>query len=132
MKQWLRIGEMAAELGVCTKTLRRWEALGKLTCIRTLGKHRRIAMSEIHRIRTGQRPETPTSQTAIYTRVSSQDQRQKGDLQRQTEALTAFCRQQKINDPLIMQDVSSGLNTKRRGLTTLCNLVEQGKIAREC
>ena len=74
--------------------------------------------------------EAPTTQTVIYTRVSSQDQRQKGDLERQTETLSVFCRQHKIQDPLIVQDVSSGLNTKRRGLITLCNLVEQGKIAR--
>ncbi|MHA1315499.1 MAG: MerR family DNA-binding transcriptional regulator, partial [Candidatus Helarchaeota archaeon] len=34
MSSWLRIGQAAAELGVCAKTLRRWDRAGKIRCVR--------------------------------------------------------------------------------------------------
>jgi hypothetical protein len=37
----LRISEAAIRLGVCVKTLRRWEAAGILQPRRTVGSHRR-------------------------------------------------------------------------------------------
>ncbi|MFX1294770.1 MAG: hypothetical protein ACFFD2_07950 [Promethearchaeota archaeon] len=37
MVQFSRIGEAALVLGVCLKTIRRWDAAGKITCHRTIG-----------------------------------------------------------------------------------------------
>ncbi|MHA1648856.1 MAG: MerR family DNA-binding transcriptional regulator, partial [Candidatus Helarchaeota archaeon] len=37
MKLSLRISEAARRLGVCVKTLRRWNAQGKMSCVRTVG-----------------------------------------------------------------------------------------------
>ncbi|MHA1798564.1 MAG: MerR family DNA-binding transcriptional regulator [Candidatus Helarchaeota archaeon] len=41
MKAYYRISEAARALGVCTKTIRRWDASGKITCSRSAGNHRR-------------------------------------------------------------------------------------------
>ncbi|MFX1298917.1 MAG: helix-turn-helix domain-containing protein [Promethearchaeota archaeon] len=50
MVRFYRIDEAAFLLGVCPKTIRRWDAAGKITCYRTLGGHRRISLGEIERI----------------------------------------------------------------------------------
>lgn len=43
-------GEVAALFGVDAKTVSRWEKTGRLTCIRTLGGHRRFSKSEVDRL----------------------------------------------------------------------------------
>src|SRR5258708_23887711 len=49
-KTLLSINEAAARLGVSAKTLRRWEAAGKLQPIRTLGNKRRYSLSDLKSI----------------------------------------------------------------------------------
>nr|MDO8085309.1 helix-turn-helix domain-containing protein [Candidatus Sigynarchaeum springense] len=44
MTSCVRIGIAASMIGVCTRTIRRWDAAGKITCIRTPGGHRRISL----------------------------------------------------------------------------------------
>ncbi|MBD3211379.1 MAG: MerR family DNA-binding transcriptional regulator [Candidatus Lokiarchaeota archaeon] len=44
------IGAAADRLGVCRKTLHRWEAQGILKYDRTLGGHRRFPLSELNPI----------------------------------------------------------------------------------
>lgn len=43
-------GEVAALFGVDAKTVSRWAKTGRLTCIRTLGGHRRFSRSEVDRL----------------------------------------------------------------------------------
>ena len=50
MKEHYKISEAAAYLGVCTKTIRRWEARGEIACKPTVGGHRRISIFEISRL----------------------------------------------------------------------------------
>jgi len=45
MKTILRISEAANELGVCVKTIRRWNLAGLIDCFRTIGGHRRFFLS---------------------------------------------------------------------------------------
>lgn len=45
-------GEVAALFGVDTQTVTRWEKAGKLTCLRTLGGHRRFLRAEVERLRS--------------------------------------------------------------------------------
>nr|MDO8113331.1 helix-turn-helix domain-containing protein [Candidatus Sigynarchaeota archaeon] len=49
MTSCVRIGIAASMLGVCTRTIRRWDATGKITCTRTPGGHRRISLAIIER-----------------------------------------------------------------------------------
>ncbi|MHA1670964.1 MAG: MerR family transcriptional regulator [Promethearchaeota archaeon] len=43
------IGIAAAILGVCVKTLRRWDKNQKTSCFRTGERHRRFSIKEIDR-----------------------------------------------------------------------------------
>lgn len=47
------IGEAARALGVSVATLRRWEARGKITAVRTPGDQRRFPLTEIERVKAG-------------------------------------------------------------------------------
>ena len=130
MKSYLTISEAAEYLSVCTKTLRRWDKTGKLNCFRTPGGHRRIAIVEIERLVQGTSGGLQTQTTAIYTRVSSHKQKQKGDLERQVQTVEQHCLQQVYQDIQVFQDAASGLNTERKGLQQLCRAIECGKIKR--
>ena len=44
-------GEVAALFKVDPKTVTRWAKAGKLTCIRTLGGHRRYRREEVEKVR---------------------------------------------------------------------------------
>lgn len=133
MVQFYRIGEAALLLGVCTKTVRRWDAAGKVSCYRTVGGHRRISLLEIERVlnhrSSSSAPPNP-SQVAIYCRVSSHDQKKNGDLTRQIATAQEFCQDTQIQPSHIFHDVGSGLNTRRTGLKKLCRLIEQKSIAK--
>lgn len=47
------IGEAARALGVSVATLRRWEAQGKITAVRTPGDQRRFPVAEVERVKAG-------------------------------------------------------------------------------
>jgi excisionase family DNA binding protein len=47
MMSCVRIGIAASMLGVCNRTIRRWDAAGKISCTRTPGGHRRLSMATI-------------------------------------------------------------------------------------
>ncbi|MHC1590477.1 MAG: MerR family DNA-binding transcriptional regulator [Candidatus Helarchaeales archaeon] len=119
MSSWLRIGQAAAELGACTKTLRRWDRAGKIKCIRTAGGHRRFNVLEIARVRAGREPNQPV-RAAVYCRVSSHHQKKQGDLDRQVEAALLHCKERGYDVVEEYRDVGSGLNARRKGLGKPC------------
>lgn len=114
----------AARLGVCTKTIRRWDKRGLIECYRTPGNHRRIPLREIARIEHGTTQETHPSAPAVYARVSSHRQKAAGDLARQVEELCHHC----PTSPRVFKDVGSGLNMQRRGLWRLLTEAKKGTI----
>ncbi|MFX0064972.1 MAG: IS607 family transposase [Candidatus Hermodarchaeota archaeon] len=140
MKYYVAIGEASKRLGVCIKTIRRWDKDGKIHCYRTPGGHRRFALVEIERIISGDLTEEVAclgvseslhaSKTAIYARVSSHDQKKKGDLDRQIEIAKEYGEERGVSNPRVFKDVSSGLNTKRSGLLRLCEAIERKEIDR--
>lgn len=71
MKQFFRVGEVAEQLGVCIKTIQRWDTHGKIKCHRTAGGNFRISLFEINRLIIGRKAQTEKKQSAIYARVSS-------------------------------------------------------------
>ena len=52
-EQLLTPGEVAALFHVDPKTVTRWASDCKLTCIRTLGGHRRFRADEVYRLLNG-------------------------------------------------------------------------------
>jgi putative resolvase len=112
-------------LGVTQMTLWRWTKAGKIKAIRTLGGMYRYPMSEIDRI-LGKQP--TGNRVVIYGRVSSYDQKQHGDLDRQIEVLREYATKNNLQIVDIITDVASGLNTKRKGLIKLFRMVENKEI----
>lgn len=118
------IGIAASILGVCVKTIRRWNKANKIQCMRTPGGHRRFSLREIKRIIEGkQESKAPfinfSTKCAIYGRVSSHKQYKRGDLKHQIHILTDYARDHHLDIYKIYKDVGSGLNTKRKGLWRL-------------
>lgn len=65
---------------------------------------------------------------AIYGRVSSHEQKKKGDLDRQVDHARGYCSTTYNGYGYIFQDIGSGLNTRRPGLQKLFKLIEKKRI----
>ena len=112
----------AAELlGVSTRTLLRWEDLGKIKPTRTAGGHRRYDINDLLGTKTD------ANLTVGYARVSSHDQ--KPDLKRQVTVLEAYCAKHGWEFEVIA-DLGSGMNYKKRGLIRLIKLITTYQVER--
>jgi putative resolvase len=68
--------------------------------------------------------------TAIYSRVSSHDQKQKGDLERQEALLLKYCVDKQYKVGYILSEVGSGMSDTRPKLHKLFRLAIDKKISR--
>ena len=118
----LSTGEVAKIFGVSYTTVKKWAYSGKIRFIKTLGGRYRYPESEVRRL-LGL---VPKRKAVVYARVSSADQ--KDDLERQKNRLTEFARSKGCEDVIVLNDVASGLNERRRGLKKLFDLVTNGEI----
>ncbi len=131
MTSCVRISIAASMMGVCIRTIRRWDAAGKITCTRTPGGHRWVSLAIIE----GQQPRKRRfdesidhERAAVYCRVSSHEQKAKGDLDRQVATATRHCAKAGLGKPAVITDDGSGLNATRPGLARLCKQVEAGQV----
>ncbi len=125
MERLVAIGEAAEALGVSVTTLRRWEASGKLVADHTAGGHRRYDLARL-------KPELfhaegDTRRTIAYARVSSRDQ--KDDLERQKQVLELYCARQGWTFEVIA-DRGSGMNYHKKGLKRLLSGILAGDVGR--
>lgn len=121
------IHEAAEALGVSAQTLRRWEREGRLLPDeRTAGGRRRYDLARL-------KPEKFRSQaeavrkTVAYARVSSHDQ--KDDLERQKQVLELYCARQGWTFEVIA-DLGSGMNYHKKGLKRLLDAIIDGQVGR--
>ena len=125
MDRLVAIGEASEALGVSITTLRRWEREGKLIPERTSAGHRRYDLAKL-------KPQTfhaatDERRTIAYARVSSHDQ--KDDLERQKQVLALYCAKQGWTFE-VLSDLGSGMNYHKKGLKRLLDDVVEGKIGR--
>lgn len=130
-KQLISIGQAADQLGVCINTLRDWDKSGLLVPVKTKGSHRRYRTCDIERMK-GETPEVKEGdgkiRVAVYARVSSHEQKEKGDLERQTGRILKYCVTKQYNVVENFEEVGSGMKDDRPKLRRLFKLVEQKKI----
>lgn len=128
----LNLRDAAAMLGVHPDTLRRWDVEGRLVAERTLGNHRRYKLSAIETLQgQGITDESDTEVRAVaYCRVSSHDQKAKGDLERQVGRVTTHCVKQGYTLVAVLEDVGSGMSENRPRLRKLFKLVNDHEINR--
>ncbi|GAH72100.1 unnamed protein product, partial [marine sediment metagenome] len=95
--------------------------------VQTLGGHGRFPIQEIQNILKGKRDSDtnvtritiPNNKCAIYGRVSSHKQKKRDVLSRQIEVMKDFAQEKKQKIYNEYKDISSGLNTRRKGLWRL-------------
>ena len=130
-KPILSIKEAAEILGVSDETLRNYERDGKLSPTYTDGGHRRYKRIDIEKFAgTYIEPITQvgTNRVAIYCRVSSHEQKQKGDLERQIGRMTQEALKRGYKIVSVFDEVGSGMNDNRKKLHKLFELVETNQI----
>lgn len=129
MNKLVSIKEASDLLGVEQKTLRRWEGNSSIFPIRTVGGHRRYRVEDIQKLQ-GIDTIDKDGGTAVYCRVSSHEQKQKGDLERQKGRMLDYCVSKKYTIDFIFEEVGSGMSDKRAKLLRLMDLCIAGKISR--
>lgn len=130
MSRLLSIRETADYLNVSQDTLRKWDRTNKLKSLKTAGGHRRYdtdSLDEFIGIKKEQKEE-PQVVCATYARVSSNEQKQKGDLDRQSQRLSEYCAKKGMLVTHIIKDVGSGLNDNRSGFIRLTDLIIKQKV----
>ena len=123
------IREASRLLNVGVSTLRYWESVGKMESLRTKGGHRRYRLNDIERLQ-GLVNSQNDNVTAVYCRVSSHDQKKKGDLERQKGRVLSFCVDKEFDVKYVYEEVSSGMLDTRNKLLALFKLAENRKINR--
>jgi len=119
-------------LNVSHETLRNWDSDGTLKAVRTKGGHRRYKKSDIDSFMGIKEDEENRNLLPVvtYARVSSHEQKQKGDLDRQSQRLSEHCAKKKYRVEHIIKDVGSGLSDTRSGFNKLFDLVIQKKVSK--
>jgi predicted site-specific integrase-resolvase len=125
MSRYVGIGKAAEAMGVSISTLRRWEAEGKISPARTEGGTRRYDLAVLLPERA--HVAAPSRRTIAYARVSSHDQ--KDDLERQKQVLSMYCAAQGWTYEVVA-DLGSGLNYRKKGLRRLLDDVMAGNVGR--
>lgn len=132
MSKLISIQETSELLSVSTKTLRRWDDEGILPAIKTAGGHRRYLLDDIEKYMNTYvvDKKEEIKGVATYSRVSSHEQKRKGDLDRQSQRISEYCAKKKYPIEHIIKDVGSGLSDTRHGFVKLMELVIAKKISK--
>lgn len=128
MNKLLAIGQASKLLGVTIQTLRNWDKQGLLKPDElTRGGERRYKLETLRNVNKNIVFNIDNLKTIAYARVSSHDQ--KDDLIRQVQVLELYCAKAGFKYEII-QDLGSGMNYYKKGLTKLLNLILDGQVKR--
>lgn len=131
-KEQYTIGEVAAFLNINVKTIQRWDREGIFKCERTHTNRRVINRDNLIAVLNDRgmlfNDINSSKVDVIYARVSSNEQKTKGDLDRQVSFLVQSIKD--LKNPTILAEVGSGLNDKRKKLHQLLDMVLQDKVDR--
>ncbi len=126
MNEYISIGKAIKILGISLSTMYRWENKKIIQAsFRTIGLHRRFKLSDIMTL-SKQKNILDDRKVVIYARVSTHSQ--KKDLETQKNVLIKYYNDNKINNYLLINDLGSGLNYKKKGLNKLIELITTQQI----
>ncbi|MBD3227697.1 MAG: IS607 family transposase [Candidatus Lokiarchaeota archaeon] len=119
-------------LGVHKITIHRWHKNKKITCFYTAGGHRRFPESELLRVLDPrQEPSKNLEQherVLLYARISSQKQKDAGNLDRQMERLIEYVHKNNYIIIKTFKEVGSGLNENRSKLNRIFKMIQVESI----
>ena len=118
--------EASKYLGVSINTIKTLSNRLKLKSFRTDGGHRRFMQEDLD-LFMGKIAEVPEKLTVIYARCSTH--KQKENLERQKERLRKHAESRNYKY-MIVDEIASGINEKRKGLHKVINLIFEGKVER--
>jgi predicted site-specific integrase-resolvase len=100
-----------------------------LPVYRTAGGHRRYKLQDVQKL-IGEETKliSDDNNVAIYSRVSSHEQKKSGDLSRQKDRLINYCINKQYTIVSNLEEVGSGMNDKRPKLVKLIDLACKGEI----
>lgn len=120
MKKYLRIGDVAAQLGVTPQSVRRYEAKGLLKPIRSISNQRLYEQSDVDNLLGKKHDEHII--IAFYIRESNTSL--DNALETQQQLLTAA-----FGTPVkVFKDKASGLNENRKGLNSMIESAKRGEF----
>lgn len=131
-KEQYTAGEVAKLLGVHVKTVQVWDRTGVLPFSRTHTNRRILPKDKIIELLDSRgllyKDEKANKRDVIYARVSSHEEMNKGDLDRQVMFLVNSISD--LKNPLILSEVGSGLNDKRKKLLQLIEMIFKKEVDR--
>lgn len=122
----LKTTEASKYIGVSINTIKTLANNGKIKSFKTTGGHRRFMQEDLDAF-TGRIANKPDKSTVVYARCSTA--KQKENLERQKDRLMKYSESQGYKY-IVIDEIASGINEKRKGLHKLINLAFQGKIER--
>lgn len=133
MEKLLNLKETMEFLHVSKSSLHRWDKEGKLIPLKTTGGHRRYRLKDLQLFSgyindDNLESEVKENRVVTYARCSTSDQKQHGDIDRQSERLIEYSVKHGYKIIHIIKDMGSGLNDKRKGFVKLCKLVIDKEI----
>ena len=133
-KDFYKTGEIAKFLNVSTRTVQNYCMDGKLEEIFTATNRRLISKESFITYLTKHNllvdDSLSTKYDAIYARVSTHKQKERGDLERQIDTISRFAIDKNPKKLKIFSDVASGLNDNRKQLNNLLDSVMNNEVDR--
>ena len=133
-KDFYKTGEIAKFLNVSTRTVQNYCMDGKLEEIFTATNRRLISKESFINYLTKHKllvdDSLSTKYDAIYARVSTHKQKERGDLERQIDTISRFAIDKNPKKLKIFSDVASGLNDNRKQLNKLLDSVMNNEVDR--
>ncbi len=123
---FVTVGKAAQLTGLDAQTVRKLADKSSISCYRTPSGQRRINIQDIQRMcgnyLHGKEESVVQKENFIYARVSTK--KQVDDLSRQIE----YLRRPEYSSYVLVQDICSGINFKRKGLSTILDSCLQNNI----
>ena len=131
-KNYYTTGEIADLFQVSTKTIQKWDNKGILKFERS-PTNRRVLPKEtlIEYLKSKNmfyEDETLSKRDVIYARVSTYGQQKQGDLDRQVDYILS--NRDDLKNVLILKELGSGLNSKRKKLLKLIDMILNDEVNR--
>ena len=133
-KRQYSTGEVAEFLGIKSQAVILQDRQGKLPFRRTPSDRRTMFREDLIALLKDKGllidDEANKKRDIIYCRVSSHEQKTKGDLDRQVVAVMEYASDKNLQNPLILSEVGSGLNDNRKQLQKLLVMILRGEVNR--
>ena len=131
-KNAYKTAEIMKILNISYSTINNYDKQGKLPIKRTETGRRIVFKTDLllylDSLGMLVNDEEKNKHDIIYARVSSNEQKTKGDLDRQALFLLEHCKD--LTNPIVFKEVGSGLNDKRKKLQELIRMVENNDVNR--